>query len=85
MIDVKQAVGAAVQYAKDLLGAEQNPTLEEVELSPDDRYWLITLGFEPRFSPLVALSGTRPLREYKLFRVDAESGQVVSMKIRSVE
>ncbi|HEX8691400.1 MAG TPA: hypothetical protein VF746_03070 [Longimicrobium sp.] len=85
MIDVKQAVGAAMKYARDIIGPDQAPTLEEVEMTPDERYWLITLGFDPRLSPFEVLGGTRPQRDYKIFRIDAETGKVLSMKIRTVE
>lgn len=82
MIGVQRAVAAARDFAGDLLGEEKlaGISLEEVELSEEDRYWLITLGFPAsgRFSELAGLG-----REYKIFKVDAVSGAVSSMKIRA--
>lgn len=84
MIGVRQAVAAARDFATALLDEEKlaGITLEEVELSADERFWLVTLGFPAmlgRFGQFAA--GTA--REYKVFRVDAQSGTVGSMKIRA--
>jgi len=84
MIDVKQAVKAAMAYAQDLFGVEQALTLEEVDMSDDDGYWLITLGIGGRLTPIEVLGGVRTQRDYKVFTVEAKSGKVISMKIRSV-
>ena len=93
MIDVKQAVAAAIQSARtlyedtELVGLD----LEEVELSEDERYWYITLGFyAPDSSPpgpfafLKDQNQTRYDRKYKQFKVDAHTGDVRSMKMRLV-
>lgn len=64
--------------------------LEEVELTEDEKYWLITLGFAPapssaQSTPLPAfLAGIRPSaeRKYRVFKVNAENGKVLSMKMR---
>lgn len=49
-IDVKAAVSVAIGYLKflqDTISNKlQNVRLEEVELSEDKRYWLITLGYD---------------------------------------
>ena len=86
MIGVKDAVGAATRFAEELYGPREDLglTLEEVELSSDDRHWLITLGLVDRANPFAALAGGLAQRDYKIFKVDAETGEVVSMKIRSV-
>jgi hypothetical protein len=81
MIDVKQAVKIAYDYLTSLYPEARSVELEEVELTEDERYWLITLGY-------TALGGSIPsafaLREkkYKTLKTDAESGRVVSMKMR---
>lgn len=87
MIDVKQAVDSAKKYAAQLLGDQYFTTLEEVELSEDGPWWLVTLGFH---SP-TTLGGVKsafglpstPIF-YKLFEINRESGEVRSMKIRQV-
>jgi hypothetical protein len=64
-------------------GPDSDPSLEEIELSKDGRYWLVTLGFSisrsgyehlPKFLRV-------PLRKLKVFKVQAATGRVVSMKI----
>jgi len=95
MIDVKTAVKAAQSYFQSLQDAISDRLkdlrLEEIELSEDGRFWLITLGFdvlENDKSPLETLSvlppATKYRREYKLLKVDAETGEVAAMKIRTV-
>lgn len=80
MIDVKQAVDIASQYLISLFAdkAPSNIQLEEVELSEDEKYWFITLSFTETVPFLV------PRKSYKLFKINADTGQVQSMKIREV-
>jgi len=97
MIDVKAAFSSAYEYlqvVQDMLGGKlEDLRLEEVELADDKTSWLITLGYDlpvknrSQLEELLA-SPTRPKltfrREYKLFRVNAETGKVEAMKIRDV-
>jgi hypothetical protein len=73
--------------------------LEAVERTEDGKYWLVTLGFsrpwsqsKPRKQDALKAAGEQILgisrepkmeREYKIFRVDAQSGAVVDMKMFS--
>ncbi len=84
MIDAKQAVTIAKQRAADWSGTGIS-NLEEVEL---DKYknrevWSITLSV-PRdltvLSPLAQI-GADPL-QYKRFLIDAQTGELVAMKLR---
>ncbi len=93
-IDVKTAVTAAHSYLqdmKDLMKIQlESLRLEEVELSEDQHEWLITLGFDVHIKTnsltnLVAGTAFIYQREYKLFQVDSETGEVKSMKIRSLK
>ena len=83
MIEVKQAVEQAITYLRNLpVTADSSPaqvTLEEVELTEDDRYWLITLSYRDQN----AYSVLSPPK-YKIFKIDAANGRVLSMKIRDV-
>jgi len=84
-INVKQAVEIAAKHLQSLLPTAENPRLEEAEISEDDRFWLITLGFydpnEPKSGAEWALiSG--PRRIYKIFKIDRATGEVRAMKIR---
>ena len=84
MIDAKQAVTIAKQRAADWLGTGIS-NLEEVELDKykDREVWSITLSV-PRdltvLSPLAQI-GADPL-QYKRFLIDAQTGELVAMKLR---
>jgi hypothetical protein len=90
MIDVKQAVQIALQYCAQLFGNQNQLRLEEVELSEDEKHWLITVGFDepvPSRTDALgqALQGFMPKqyeRKYKVVDVDAENGKVKAVKIR---
>ncbi len=92
MIDVKEAVKIATGYMRDLYEADDIPNLllEEVELSEDEKSWLVTLGFTREFlkpSPLaiaVTNDSPREIRAYKVVRLNAVNGQVESLKIRKL-
>jgi hypothetical protein len=92
-IGVRNAVGAAQQYfgsLRDMIGYHtEELRLEEAELSEDKQYWLITLSFirpvDKTSNPLADLIATKNYeREYKVFKIDAITGEVQSMKIRDV-
>ncbi len=83
MLDVKEAAQKASEYFAALY-ADQGVSkvqLEEVELTDDGKYWLITLSY-----PMVpAIVSFPPKRQYKVFKIDAKTGEVKSMKIRKVD
>ena len=83
MIGVKEAVNKAAEYFADLYPRKfPNVLVEEIERSGTD--WLITLGYDDApemFSHLPK----KPSRHFKLFKIDGETGEVKSMKIREVE
>jgi hypothetical protein len=86
-IEVQQAVQAAKEYAERLLEGEEisGLGLEAVE-RPDRRHWQITLGFyRSRSRKPVRPSGlvtvTPREREYKVFKVDARTGEVLEMRM----
>lgn len=88
-MDVKGAVDLAVMYIKQLLPEEtlRDLRLEEVERTDDDQYWLVTLGFSTptTASSLVqSLGGSTFERQYKLLKVNAQTAEVTSMKIRKI-
>lgn len=91
-IDVREAVNIAEKYfdsVKDMMGLQVNDLrLEEVELSEDKNFWLITLGFnrltDTAKNHLGLPTIPRHEREYKIFNIDAQTGEVKSMKIREV-
>ncbi len=96
MINVKEATAAALIELKILYPNKEilAPELEEVELTGDEKKWLITLGFlvpdptplPPMQRAVLQMSGNdkKFLRKYKIFTVDSDSGKVTSMKIRKL-
>lgn len=100
MLDVKEAVRLANEHLINLFGQNINDVrLEEVEtvkeevwidpsvrdmvnLETKNAYWLITLSYVPHNPKSLLLSTER--RQYKLFKIDAETGELMSMKIREV-
>jgi len=93
-MEIKDAVGRAIAFAIDSLGTARtiNIRLEEVESSTvDDRpVWLITLSSAliPGAGPasvmreMAAAMGAETEREYKIFTVTKDTGEILSMKIR---
>jgi len=87
MVSAKDAAGSARDYFTGLYGSQfRNLMLEEVER--DDKYWYITLGYDlplPDNPVLAAFQRAgKPSRGFKVFKIDASTGEIVSMKIREV-
>jgi hypothetical protein len=84
MLDVKAAAQKASEYFASLYserGIVSDVRLEEVELTEDGEYWLITLSYPaPDRHEILP----RPAREYKQFKIASGTGEVKSMKIRKV-
>lgn len=85
MLDVKEAAQKASEYFVGLYKDQglSNVQLEEVELTDDGQYWLITLSYP--VPPEIAALNFNFKRKYKVFRINAKTGEVKSMKIRKVE
>ena len=82
-VEVKTAIQNAMRFVADLQDDAlmvRSIRVEEVELSDDGSEWLITLSFVPHDE----FGDGVDQRVYKLFRVDAASGDVTSMKMRSM-
>ena len=84
VIDVRHAAQAAMGYFQNLFPRVTNFSLEEAELSDDENCWLITLGFDALKSKNGLDNFLPPKTKYKVFKVDAKTGKVLSMKIRSL-
>jgi hypothetical protein len=94
MVDVKEAVGKAMDYLKDMyqIGQFKDVLLEEVDLSEDNKFWNVTIGFtrlqeSTSGGPMATLIGQSAefKREFKVFQIDAESGALRSMRSRKGE
>ena len=82
MITVKEAAESAAQFARSVLdeGRTKDLRLEEVEMEKAPPRWFITLSMPANSSsPYAVLT-----RAYKTFTVDAETGEVLAMKIRDL-
>ena len=94
MIDMKQAVQIALEFCRNLYGQEKlaDLLLEEVELSDDEKFWLVTIGFNlgqgETSQPSTNISGgslTKRLDHvFKIMKVDAGSGRALSLKIKKL-
>lgn len=89
MIDVKEATQVALSYFEELYGEDafSNVLLEEIERDEEDGtpYWFITIGFTEQKREGGPSGNLAASRRYKRFKINAETGEVVAMKIRSVE
>ena len=85
MINVKEATEKAKEYLVNFYPEAENVLLEEVELTADKAYWMVTLSFEGITSSVASslLVGKSVL--YKIFRIEAETGEVISMRIRDIK
>lgn len=91
MITIENAVDSARAFASRLYaeGELKQLRVEEIESSEDNKKWFVTLGWiEPAIRQIGGFAGLtnaslEPLpRVYKLFTIDAETGEVKSMKMR---
>lgn len=89
-INAKEAAQIAASYLRDMLPEADNLLLEEVDKTThvSTTRWLITISFQ--FDPRLQAGGIAGFqramgkREYKILTVDAETREVISMKIRDV-
>ena len=88
MIAAKEAVSAAMEAMGELYPKEQVPqlALEEVELSADGTFWLVTVSFARSFpkSTIEAMTGPQGTTTYKKLEIHAETGVVHSMKVHQI-
>ncbi len=84
MIDSKNAISRASAYFTEVFPQAKQVQLEEIELSEDRRYWLVTFSFpKPELTIFGALVAN-PNRDYKTVKVDAATGEPVGVKIRAL-
>jgi len=87
-INIQIATQNATDYLQSLKpyigGQIQDIRLEEVELSEDGKFWFVTLGFDRPVDAPLAILQNQIQREYKQFKIDAVTGEVKAMKIRTI-
>ena len=91
-MEIKDAVRNAIAFATESLGSERTADirLEEIESSTVEArpVWLITLSSASRPATVLARAGLPTAlgadteREYKVFTVTKDKGEILSMKIR---
>ena len=82
-MNAKEVALIARNYLEDMLGESiADVALEEVDLSQDELIWFITLSYRVK-NPMSSFTMTK--KEYKIFEVDINKREVISMKIRKVE
>lgn len=85
MIKVKEAVKIALELLKELYDTKkfEDVMLEEVEMAEDSTSWLVTLGFSrqiPSENIMEAIGSKKYSRSFKVFKINAENGEMISMK-----
>jgi hypothetical protein len=84
MIDVTQAVRTAKEYVAGLFSSENisDIRLEGVELSDDEKFWHVTVGFL-RAKELSGglVSALHRERDYKQVKINAETGEVRALNM----
>ncbi|MGS0747534.1 hypothetical protein [Halpernia sp. GG3] len=85
---IKELADTAAEYLKSFFPDADKIQLEEIEITDDDLYWNITLSYESNDNDNVVANKNwlmSQLRKFKIFRIDARSGKVRSMKIRDIK
>jgi hypothetical protein len=85
MINVKDAADKAKEYLRAFFPDAEQVQLEEVELSADKKHWLITLSYEGISGSVASSMLVGKSLRYKIFKLDAKTGEVLSMKIRDIK
>ncbi|MEA2015589.1 MAG: hypothetical protein U9O59_02580 [Actinomycetota bacterium] len=90
-MNVKEAVKKAIGYVADIFKSENatNIGLEEVIFDEHKSIWEVTVGFSRPWDyeisgPFLGFQQKQehPKRQYKIVRIDNESGEIISIKIR---
>ena len=84
MLQNKEAVIKAIEYLRTVYENPENILLEEIELSEDQVFWLITLSFD---NPLPLKPFDLAIGNQRLFRtieVNSNNGGIKSMKIKKL-
>ena len=85
MINAKDASDKAKEYLFAFFPEAEQVQLEEVELSADKKHWMITLSYEGVSGSVASSMLVGKSLRYKIFKLDAKNGEVLSMKIRDIK
>lgn len=86
MIDIKLASEKALEHFASLFPQidEKDVMLEEAELSKDEQFWEITVSYKIPKGEKIGETFFGETRSFKTFRLEAETGEVKSMKVRTM-
>jgi len=95
MIPIKEAAQRAADFCEQSYPDAQDFLLEEVERE-EDKFWLITISFliqatkrgggtASGMAASMEHMFARFERRYKSLKIDAQTGEVISMKIRELQ
>lgn len=82
---INELADIAAEYLKSFFPDADKIQLEEIEITDDDQFWNITLSYEGSDLPSGNIWIGARSRKYKIFKIDAASGNVRSMKIRDMK
>ena len=85
MINAKDASDKAKEYLLAFFPDAEQVQLEEVELSADKGHWIITMSYEGVSGSVASSMLVGKSLRYKIFKLDAKNGEVLSMKIRDIK
>lgn len=81
MIKVKDAYSFAVQHLRELIG-DYECDLEEIELSPNYKYWIVTLSYYEEKPKTDSLAQIKVLKKIaKTITINSKDGSFFSMKV----
>ena len=83
MINAQHAAQVAIDCVKQLTPDATGVLVDEIEPAEDGATWNVTIGFQlppDGVHSIESITGGR--KEYRVFTIDAESGEVRSMKGR---
>lgn len=84
MLSVHEAIERARNFMEEVYGVPATGTfqLEEVEKTDDGQHWFVTFSFLKKdVSPLAT---DMLVRQYKVVKIDAETGAPIAIKMREV-
>lgn len=90
MITLKEATQIAAEKMREVYPTAESTLVEEIEMDDNKAYWLITLSFpvesdDLRLPVTIREAFSTKVRKYKTFKIDAETGEMISMKIRELQ
>ena len=85
MIDVKEATNKAIEDRVSFFPEAEKVQLEEVELTNDKVHCCISSGCRGGSNSVASSLLVGKSVRYKIFKLEADSGEVISMKIRDIK